>query len=125
MSDFNDISNKLDKLIQAVSAIDGLTSRLYSVEGQLRNVSETVTDLNRTVRGSNGYPGLVTEVALIKDAVTDCNGGDEKKEKSGLKDDISWQWLVEKAFMPVVVALILWVALTFLPEVFRYMGGTP
>lgn len=124
MSDFQEISVKLDKVIQAVSAIDGLTNRLVSVEAQLHNVNETVADLNRTVRGSNGYPGLVTEVALLKDTINNCTDAEEKKEKPPA-NGLSWQWVVEKFMMPVTVAIILWVALTFLPEVFKYMGANP
>jgi len=68
---------------------------------KLDSLSDTVDKLDATIRG-NGKMGLITQVALLQQIVTEI----EKKANSGGKQFITWAWLVEKVFMPVSLTLI-------------------
>jgi len=77
-----------------ISRLDVFSDRMTKLEG-------TVNNLDSTIRG-NGKQGLVTQVALLQLIVTEI----EKRDKESGRRFISWSWLVEKAFMPVLLAII-------------------
>lgn len=109
---YHEIGGKLDTLISGQTS---LSTRMQAVEME-------VSELNRTVRGHNGSPGLVTKVALIQEALKVSPHVDKPDDKPDGKQFITWQWLVDKAAMPVIVAFILWFLLTVLPQILGHIG---
>lgn len=116
---YQELDGKLDRLITGQEL---LVSRVGTME-------EQVKELNRTVRGFNGTPGLVTEVSLLKETLNNCYI--TKKNEPSLEDNdaehkqfITWRWVVDKFFVPVVVAVVVWLLLTFIPSV-SATGGLP
>lgn len=91
-----------------------------------------IKELTRTIRGYNGTPGMFTRLELIKQSVDNLSetierinergcdyarqesyprGGDPHlqsgKPESAEKQSITFQWLVEKLTVPVLVAVII------------------
>lgn len=105
---YNEIGGKLDTLITGQTS---LSTRMQAVENE-------VAELNRTVRGHNGSPGLVTKVALIQETLK----ASPHVDKPDGKQFITWQWLVDKATMPVIIACVIWLLLTVLPQLLAHLG---
>jgi hypothetical protein len=120
---YKEISAKLDVVIggQASSAV-----RLQSVEDQ-------VSELYRTVRGFNGTPGIVTEVALLREAVNSQKESPnldkvENHEGAGKTDEakfVSFRWIIDTASnlaFPIVVAFLIWFFASFVPTVWSHVS---
>ncbi len=47
---------------------------IMDISGRVSDLLEEVKEMNRTIRGHNGYMGMVTQIALIDKAVQDLTG---------------------------------------------------
>lgn len=62
---------------------------------KMESLERAVDSLDRLIRGHDGVPGLLTRLALLENAINSRNGR-----------FVTWAWLLDKALMPVVVAII-------------------
>ncbi|MCK5613032.1 hypothetical protein KAR91_64765 [Candidatus Pacearchaeota archaeon] len=88
---------------------------------KLGSIETKVNELDRTIRGSNGNRGLVTEVAVLQSQIADHVGEDSHADAKIKADKdpgkyITWNWFVDKGVMPVVIASLIWFLLTVLPN---------
>lgn len=129
------VLERLDQVLHGQSQLEKAQSnlevylevRITGLQERLTVVEKSVDELTRTLRGFNGTPGLITDVALIKEAVRAKKGNDEAgNEDEGEEDDsggVTWRWLVEKVGLPVITAFVLWFLLTILPDLLQHLGG--
>lgn len=133
MSSLDAIEEKLDVIInnQAVMNVkqDEMSRRLGDVEG-------AVSALDKTVRGSNGTPGLVSSVSvnttrvdrLVKDVDELAKRRDHdmaagKTEKKDDDDTVTWKWLVNELVLPIGLGFLAFVLFQVLPQILGHMGS--
>lgn len=108
--DCSDVEKKLDRILD-------------SQESMRADISE----LKRTVRGHNGTPGLVAEVAIIKEKIEDhleyAEKEAERQEKKLVEGRAAFtNKLAVETLKPVVIAFIIWVLLTLIPQFIGHIG---
>lgn len=113
---------------KTLSILDAIQDDIAEGNLKLENIEDKVQELDRTIRGSNGNRGLVTEVAVLQAQVADHVGEDsheDAKIKEG-KDPskyITWSWLVDKGVMPILVAFTVWFLLQVLPNLMAQLSN--
>jgi hypothetical protein len=125
---YQDIVRKLDTVITGQQELGSSQLRLQMSQQALTesmvSLKQTVNELTGTVRGTNGYPGLVAEVAIIKQSIGQYRHeleGDSSKDK---KEFLSKEWLLDK-LVYIAVALLLYFLLDVMPELFATLGSVP
>lgn len=122
------------KLVMGMdSKIDDLTKGQANLDARMETVEESVNDLVKTVRGSDGSNGLVTEVAVIRaklessliiqNAHEQSTAQVEEKSKVVDKDRVTWSYLIDKLIFPIGVSGLLWFLLTVLPKWIEHTGA--
>lgn len=100
------------------------------------DMSQNIAELNRTVRGKNGTPGLVTSVEVVKTKVdalekslhTHVTTAESDKRGAAPADpektqrDFMNKIIVENG-KPIVLAFVIWILLTVLPQVVSQIGN--
>jgi hypothetical protein len=105
---------------QLIGKMDTVIIGQSVMNARLSELESKVTALTETVRGSAGYSGLVADVEVIKNTLAkQPSCGDEKP------DLLTFRWLREKLLVPVVLAMLLWLLLTFIPNTWAHMGSMP
>jgi uncharacterized coiled-coil protein SlyX len=106
--------------------MDGKFKHLIQQQAQQ---NESLEKLNRTVRGHNGTPGLVTQVALLnerienlKQEVDEESAGEKPAEDEEEKGAVRWG-MVGKFVIPIVASFLTWLLITVLPEVLVHLRG--
>ncbi len=94
-----------------------ILSQVKLVLYRLDDLEDQVTDLSHTVRGVNGTPGLVTEVALIRQQLAGLSPGVDKDKDPKSKSDTALMWAMDKLVVPAVTAIILWLLFQAIPHV--------
>jgi hypothetical protein len=133
---FRIVNSKLDTVIATQAAVDS----------RLENLEKQAGETTRTLRGFNGTPGLVTQVAVLESTVkaVPCikaghppcednakpahlpapnSQGDGGRGASSTY--ISWQWAAEKLIVPVMVTFVAWFLFTILPQWFQHLSNVP
>lgn len=117
-------TNIQDLINQVLIRLEDVQTKQSSMSRQLDSTSEQVTELYRTLRGSNGHPGIVTEVALLREKINAMSGNDAKSDREMEKADsnkITYSWFIEKVIFPVitpaVVAVIIYLLFNVVPHV--------
>ena len=107
---------------QTLSILDAIRADVAEGNIKLEGIEKKVSELDRTIRGSNGDKGLVTDVAVMQSLlaahVGEASHADEKIKKD--KDPskyITWNWFVDKGVMPVVITALIWILLEVLPNI--------
>jgi len=120
-------------------------SQAYLTEN-IDRLSEEVKSLNKTVRGSNGTPGIVTSVAIIQQNMLSMSGdiAELKKcvvelEKNGVAERVEKKsdgkeekpkengniltkaWLSDK-LLYLAMAFLVWFLLDILPNILSHIG---
>ena len=96
------------------------------LDQRLKPLESKVDEIYRTLRGSDGVNGLITRVAILeKNKKSEDQGGDGEGDADidNRKNAVTFKWIVERFGMPLFVAILLWVLLTFFPRVFGHLGG--
>lgn len=114
---------------QTLSILDAIRVDVAEGNVKLENIENKVAGLDRTIRGSNGNKGLVTEVAVLESILSDHVGEDSHADEKIKKDKdpskyITWNWIVDKGVMPVIIASVVWLLLEVLPNVVGYFADT-
>lgn len=129
---YQDIVRKLDTVILGQSDLKSNQARLEANQEALAEtldeVKADVTEITHTVRGHNGTPGLVAEVAVIKQSLEhyrkDCDDdqaeGDKDRETAE-KSFLSKDWLLDK-FTYVALAMFVFFILEFMPQLFGHLA---
>ena len=90
--------------------------------GQLESRMDSLTN---TVRGHNGTPGLVAQVAKIETKLDMVLGLEHKPTPEKPKEDknsVTWSTMAEKVILPIGVSAVLWFMLTILPQIVVMLG---
>lgn len=110
-----------------------------SLKEKMVDVSDDVQSLTKTVRGSNGSPGLVTQSSLISARLIQvekdiCDLGDsidnwhknngESNSKKKTNPALTKEWLLDK-LVYLAIVFIVWLALNVLPEVIQILPSAP
>jgi hypothetical protein len=122
---FQVIMSKLDRVIQAQAETN---SRLGMLE-------EEVGELRRTIRGYNGTPGMVTELAVLQESLKNFQAGKNLSGGSDLspvvdkavaevkaerKNFLTYEYVLDKA-MNIGMAFLVWILLTVLPDIISHL----
>jgi len=123
-----DIDTLNERLMDVQRLLVRMEAAQQAQDRHLISLDASVEELNRTVRGHNGTPGLVTDVALVREAVQKMQvvpaaipaspktQNDEDESNNG-----SRMWVIEKLFLPVVVpaitAAIIYLIFSVIPHV--------
>lgn len=115
-------TNIQDLINQVLIRLEDVQTKQSSMSRQLDSTSEQVTELYRTLRGSNGHPGIVTEVALLREKINAMSASSSKPDTdTSDSNKITYSWLIEKVIFPVItpaiVALIIYVLFDVVPYV--------
>lgn len=113
---------------QTLSILDAIRADVAEGNIKLESIETKVAQLDRTIRGSNGDKGLVTEVAILQTQLVAHVGEDSHADEKINKDKdpskyITWNWFVDKGVMPVVIAALVWVLLEVLPNILVLLAG--
>ena len=114
---------------QTLSILDAIQRDIAGGNAKLESIESKVDGLDRTLRGSNGDKGLVTEVAVLSTRLAEHIGesshADEKSNKG--KEDptkyVTWKWFVDKGVMPVIIAALVWILLEVLPNIISHLAN--
>ena len=112
--------------VQTLSILDAIRDDVAAGNAKLDDIESKVAGLDRTLRGSNGDKGLVTEVAVLESILADHVGEDSHADEKIRKDKdpskyITWNWFVDKGVMPVIIAAVVWLLLEVLPNVLGHL----
>lgn len=116
-----------------------LHSGQTSLKEKVGGVSDDLQNLTKTVRGSNGNPGLVTHSTLINARLIQVekdicglgdsidrwhvdNGKSDSKKKTN--PALTKEWLLDK-LVYLVIVFIVWLALNVLPDVLQILPSAP
>lgn len=104
--------------------LEAVLTNIGTIGEKITNLEATVGDLNRTVRGYNGTPGLITILEIVKKdveankaAIVQHKIDEEKLDAVKERRTLTWKWLVESLGTPVVISIIVWLLLTVVPTV--------
>jgi hypothetical protein len=108
----------------------------HKVETQgsvLNQVKEMAEENNRTLRGSNGNQGLVSEVHVLAQSMENCLAAlncqvDGRDGNSGTGKDednkpLTFRYLFDKLAVPVVVAVSTWLLVDILPQIIAHLSA--
>lgn len=125
MDDFNQsVLGKLDDIIERQTDVVSRITRVEAAVSRLPDVEREVLELKNTVRGFNGHPGLVADVYYMKNRMMELHpaGGDsEKKKDRDQSQFVSWQWVIDKVSVPLIMGFLFWILFDVLPKLLN--GG--
>ena len=107
---------------RALEILGEIRNESVATNTKLRTIEKKVAEIDRTIRGSNGNKGLVTDLAImqtqLEDHLKECEEGDKQsgEEKGSGNKYLTTDWLVNKAFMPILIAVVLWFLLEVGPK---------
>jgi hypothetical protein len=136
--DMDNIDEKLDLIINSQTKISAKQDEMSS---RLADVESAVSMLDKTVRGSNGTPGLVStvnvacvKISRLEDDVKEIKdhhdkdigglkvstSGDIKKTEETV---ITWRWLVNEFMLPVGLGFLAFVLFQIIPQILEHLGA--
>jgi len=126
----------LDKLDKVIAGQVEMSTSQATMMLRLEALEKRVEELYVTVRGYNGTPGLVTDVAVIKMTVSQALAEKDKTDKDddgegGEKRDnpSTEEKIMDKLAWPLVTTFLFWVLYDILPKVIvlitAHEGATP
>jgi len=119
----------LDKLDKVIAGQTEMTTAQATMLLRLEALEKRVEELYMTVRGHNGTPGMVTEMAVIKTTLSqalaerekDCNckddDDDDDKKDGGEKRSSTEEKVMDKLAWPLATTFLFWVLYDILPKV--------
>lgn len=114
---------------ETISLLEAIREDIQDNNQEISELGEKVAELDRTIRGSNGNQGIVTELAVLQSKVdTHVSEPSHKDAQSKGVDSteladaidpkyVQWSWLRDKALMPIVIAFLVWFLLDILPTI--------
>lgn len=98
---------------------------------QLDHIAIRVDENYRTLRGHNGEPGLVADMNQMKSDMDEVkkickeNGVKVKPEPEHKSGVLTFEWLVNKALLPVAIGALMYVVLDLLPKLVEALAVSP
>jgi hypothetical protein len=128
MTDTDRIEEKLDEVLANQLVSKHIHEELLR---RLTELENNFGEMNRTVRGFNGTPGLVTEVGVIKERVDHLSIECSEKKKIGkdasldkAEDNvITFKWIVSELAMPLALGFAAYLLFNLVPQIIGHFGG--
>lgn len=122
-----------------ISLLEAIRDDIKDNNEEIAELGDKVAELDRTIRGSNGDKGLVTELAVLQSKVdthisepshADAHAKVETSSSQDIADAldpkyVQWSWLRDKALMPIVIAFLVWFLLDILPTILANVTTLP
>lgn len=122
-----------------ISLLEAIRDDIKDNNEEIAELGDKVAELDRTIRGSNGDKGLVTELAVLQSKVdthisepshADAHAKVEASSSQDIADAldpkyVQWSWLRDKALMPIVIAFLVWFLLDILPTILANVTTLP
>lgn len=117
-------------LINRMDTIDTKLERILAaqvqLESRLSDIEDSVDELQRALKGSGASHGLITDVALLKHESASRGAAPDPPPclpEPGKGGPLTLPYVFEKFGIPLLLAFLVWVLLTILPNILSFIGS--